>query len=96
MTLRVARVRSTERFAAELRGAGPDVQSAAKSAIDRLLASPQSRSLRLHALSGYGKPTVYKIDVMSNRAWQITFELDGDTAILRRIARHKDLDRSLR
>jgi hypothetical protein len=33
---------------------------------------------------------------MPNRSWQITFELDGDTAILRRIARHKDLDRAPR
>ncbi len=96
MTVSVARVRYTERFASDLRSAEHGVQSAAKDAIDKLLKTPHARSLRLHTLSGYGKPSIYKIDVTANHAWQITFEIDGDTAVLRRLGSHKELDRSPR
>jgi len=40
------------------------------------------------------RPTIFKIDVFPNRSWQITFELNGTTAILRKIAPHSELDRS--
>lgn len=48
--------------------------------------------LRVHALKGYKDPRILKIDVFANKAWQITFEMDGETAILRRLGRHKDID----
>jgi hypothetical protein len=53
-------------------------------------------SLRLHPLTGLPKPTVWKIDVFANHAWQVTFELNGTTAELKRIGTHKSIDRDPR
>ena len=48
---------------------------------------------RLDALAGYAKPTIFKIDVYANKSWQITFEIAGTVAVLRRIAKHREIDR---
>jgi hypothetical protein len=54
---------------------------------------PFLKVLRLHALSGFGKPSVYKIDVLSNHSWQISFELEaGGIVRLCRLAPHKRID----
>jgi len=43
-------------------------------------------------LKQFGKPGVWKIDVFSNHAWQLTFELaEGGIAKLCRLAMHKKL-----
>ena len=52
--------------------------------------------VRVHPLSGYGKPTLWKLDVYANRSWQVTFELNDGTASLKRIATHKAIDRDPR
>lgn len=84
------------RFAADLRGAPPEVQRAALGALALLQTHPDARSLRLHTLKGMPKPTVWKIDVYSNHAWQITFELNGTVAELKRLGMHKSIDRDPR
>jgi len=87
-------VEPNDRFKRELAAAPPEMQEAAADAITRLIANPKARSLRLHSLAGLGKPTIYKIDVRANRAWQISFHLDGNIAVLRRLGTHKDIDRA--
>lgn len=47
----------------------------------------------MHSLGGY-YPTIYKIDVFSNRSWQISFNIDGAVLVLRRLAPHRVMDRS--
>lgn len=84
------------RFAADLRGVPPDVQRAALDALALLQANPSAKSLRLHPLKGMPKPTVWKIDVYANHAWQITFELNGTVAELKRLGTHKTIDRDPR
>lgn len=85
------------RFAADLRAAPPpDVQQAALAALELLQANPRAKSLRLHPLTGTPKPTVWKIDVYTNHAWQITFELNGTVAELKRLGTHKAIDRAPR
>lgn len=42
------------------------------------------------------KPTVWKIDVFVSHAWQITFELNGTVAELKRLGTHKTIDRDPR
>lgn len=54
---------------------------------------PVRQSLRHHTLSGY-KPPIHVIDVTSNKAYQITFRVDGDRAILLRVASHREIDRA--
>ena len=93
MTLRVAGFRRTARFDREFRAAPADVQRASADVLRTLQANPASRVLRLHALKGFGKPSVYKIDVLSNHSWQISFELEaGGIAKLGRLAPHKRID----
>lgn len=93
MILRVQGLSRTARFEREFRAAPADVQRAAADALKTLQKNPSSRVLRLHALKGFGKPSVYKIDVLSNHSWQITFELEaGGVARLCRLAPHKRID----
>lgn len=96
MTLKVAGFRRTGRFQGEFKGSDPAVQEAALEALKTLVRHPQSKVLRLHLLKQFGKPSVWKIDVFANHAWQITFEMEGDIAKLCRLAPHKKIDRDPR
>lgn len=89
-------VEMTERFASEIRKVDSSIRDKAKVAIAELLKNPEKGSLRLHPLSAYGKPTVWKIDVFPNHSWQITFEMHGKCARLLRLATHTKIDASPR
>ncbi len=93
---RVTGFRPTDRFKKELKSAPIDCQKAAKDVLNSLQKQPIPTILRLHNLKGYSKPTIWKIDIYANKSWQITFEMDGETAILRRLATHKEIDRKPR
>lgn len=86
----------TERFKEELLGAPADVRKAVRDALELLLRNPRAKTLRLHNLTGFPKPTIWKIDVFANHSWQITFELRGGIADLKRLASHKVIDRQPR
>lgn len=86
----------TQRFENEMKAAPIDAQRAAFEALQTLQRNPAAGRLRLHPLKGFGKPTIWKIDVYANRSWQITFELEGTTAHLKRLADHKTIDRDPR
>jgi len=94
--IRIERFAYSERFGSELRSLPPDVARATKDALELLLRNPRAKSLRLHPLTGLPKPTVWKIDVFANHAWQVTFELNGTKAELKRIGTHKSIDREHR
>lgn len=80
-------------FKQDLFKAPSDVQRAVPRVLALLLQNPQPAKLRLHSLQGCFDPRILKVDVFPNRSWQITFEMDGTTATLRRLARHRDIDR---
>lgn len=80
-------------FEKDLLKAPPDVQKAVDLALKEVMKNPQPAKLRLHSLQGCFNPRILKIDVFPNRSWQITFEMNGTTAILRRLAKHRDIDR---
>ncbi|OJU91381.1 MAG: hypothetical protein BGO13_13140 [Burkholderiales bacterium 66-5] len=84
------------RFVSDLRSAPIEVQQAAQEALRLLQTNPSAKSLRLHPLKGMPKPTVWKIDVFVSHAWQITFELNGTVAELKRLGTHKTIDRDPR
>lgn len=86
----------SERFKSEFASLPGDVAKAAKDALELLQKNPRARSLRLHPLTGLPKPSVWKIDVFANHSWQITFELNGSIAQLKRIGTHKSIDRDPR
>ncbi|WP_146033757.1 hypothetical protein [Alicycliphilus denitrificans] len=87
---------NSDRFASDLRSAPAEVQRAALEAIRLLQTNPGAKSLRLHNLKGMPKPTIWKIDVYANHAWQITFEMNGQVAELKRLGTHKTIDRDPR
>ena len=94
--IKIERFAYSERFQAELQKLKPDVVKAVKESLELLQSNPKAKSLRLHPLTGLPKPTVWKIDVFVNHSWQVTFELNGTTAELKRIATHKAIDRDPR
>lgn len=94
--LTVSAFQYSARFRADFRSAPTEVQQAATSALKQLQGNPHAKSLRLHPLKGMPKPTIWKIDVLANHAWQITFELNGTVAELKRLDTHKAIDRSPR
>lgn len=94
--IKIERFAFSARFQAELQKLQPDVIKAAKEALALLQNNPEAKSLRLHPLTGLPKPTVWKIDVFANRSWQVTFEINGTTAELKRVSTHKSIDRDPR
>jgi mRNA-degrading endonuclease RelE of RelBE toxin-antitoxin system len=88
----LSRVEPSEKFRKSLEKAPPDVQKAARNALEYLLKNPNAKSLRLHRLTDY-TPPIWKIDVFPNKSWQIVFELRGETAFLVHLASHKNIDR---
>lgn len=93
MAARITKFRYLDGFKSELASAPEDVRAAVKDILQKAHNNPDARSLRFHALKGYGKPTIYKFDVFSNKSWQVSFELDGTTAVLMRVCTHKEMDR---
>ena len=90
--IKVNKVVPTERFQKDAENVSLDIKKAASDAIKLLIKNPQANSLRLHRLSGY-KPPLWKIDVFTNKSWQIVFELHGDIATLKRLVTHKEANR---
>ena len=70
-----------------------ELQEATRAALEDLKADPIPHSRRFHSISGTN-PKVYTIDVLSNKSYKISMEIKGTTAILRRVASHKEIDRS--
>jgi mRNA-degrading endonuclease YafQ of YafQ-DinJ toxin-antitoxin module len=91
---RISIIKYKKKFEKDMKALPPDILEAAKAAIADLGRKPIPNSRRLHSLSGYKNPKVFVIDVTSNHAWQITLEIDGETATLRRVNTHKEIDHS--
>lgn len=83
----------SETFKRDYRKAPVSVQAQAREILGKLEATPSAQSLRLHPLNSY-RPTIYKIDVFTNRSWQISFNLEGTEVTLRRLSTHKAMDRN--
>lgn len=94
--MEVKRFARTKRFEADVKALDPATLAALSDALKLLMQNPRAKSLRTHTLSGYGKPTLWKLDVYANRSWQVTFEFNDGTASLKRIATHKAIDRDPR
>lgn len=82
----------TEAFKASYKKLSPEIQEKAKQAIKDLLKNPVPKHLRFEKLSGQRNPSVYTIHATRNHSHKISFELKGDTAILRNVGTHKKID----
>lgn len=56
-----------------------------------LLRDPMPPGLRFEKLKGYNKPALYSFHITGN--YKVSLEIQGDTAILRRVGNHDEIDR---
>lgn len=68
----------------------PEIKKAALDALKKFKQTPQAGSLRFHRLSSV-KPPVWKIDIFTDRSWQIAVRVEGETCVLLAVATHKRL-----
>jgi len=80
----------TEQFKAQLRKLPPEIQAAARQAVKDLAKDPHPKRYRLEKQTS----EVWTIHVTHNHSHKLSFELAGDTAILRKIGTHKEIDRA--
>lgn len=71
-----------------------DIKELTLTALEKLLLDPQPKRLRLEKLKGNNKPPIYTIHVTPNHSHKLSFEINGDMAILRRVDTHKVIDRT--
>lgn len=63
--------------------------------ISVLLKDPIPGARRAHNLTPRGnKPTIYTVDLTPNKAYKLSFHMDGQVAVLRRVGTHKAIDRN--
>lgn len=70
-----------------------DIKNLARQALQDLIKDPQPKHLRLEKLRSNNKPPLYSIHITRNHSHKISFELDGDIAVLRKAGTHKEIDR---
>ncbi len=83
----------TNRFEHDLKKLSPEIREDVKKALQDLKINPRSSRLRLNKLADY-HPPIYAIHVTSNHSHKITMNINGTTAVLRRVGTHKEIDRN--
>lgn len=96
MQLLIDNYEPSDRFVKDLKGLAPEQRRMAAKALDRLQSHGGSTAIRCHTLPGWGNPLIYKIDIATNKSYQITFEIRGRTAYLHRVATHVEINRNPR
>lgn len=91
---RIRRIQWTERFKRAYQALSPELQRETEEAIRDLVKEYVPNSRRLAPLGGYKNPKVYVVHVTRNHSHKMSFEVDGDLAILRTVDTHKVLDKS--
>ncbi|EBV3064560.1 hypothetical protein DOC39_22415 [Salmonella enterica subsp. enterica serovar Veneziana] len=80
-------------FSASAKKLPVEVLECLKQAVKDLLKDPQPKRIRLEKLKGNNRPPIYTIHVTPNHSHKLSFEIDGDKAILRVVGTHKEIDR---
>lgn len=60
--------------------------------LDDLMANPRPLGLGFEKLKGQKSPAIYSIHITGN--YKLTFEINGSSAWLRRVAPHDEIDRA--
>ena len=87
----VRRARLSRRFKREYKKLTDDLKSHVDKKLRDLFAKVRPPGLRFEKLQGYSKPAYYTIHVTGN--YKISMEIEGDEALLRRVAPHDEIDR---
>lgn len=83
---------ASRRYARDYRKLSRELQSRVDSKLDDLQKNPRPPGLGFEKLSGYSSPDVYTVHITGN--YKLSFELNGQTAFLRRVAPHDEIDRA--
>lgn len=81
-----------ETFETDYKKLPENIQTEVQDSLKKLLENPNSTKLRLKPVTGSKKPKVYAIHITANHSYKLTFEMDGTTAVLRRVGTHKKID----
>lgn len=84
-------VAMTKRFEKDFKALSPEQQDLVDAKLKDLMKNPRPPGLRFEKLKGYTKPNIYTIHVTGN--YKISFELNGNAGILRRVGTHNEIDR---
>ena len=90
--VQITHLSRTERFQRDYGKLSAELQGKVKAKLRDLLQNPRPPGLRFEKLKGYARPDLYTIHITGN--YKISFQVDGATAILRRVAAHDDIDRT--
>lgn len=82
----------TARFQRDYRKLSADLQEKTDKKLMDLLKNPRPPGLAFEKLKGYCQPDIYTIHITGNV--KLSFTITGQTATLRRVAIHDDIDRS--
>ncbi len=89
-----ASVSFTDSFKRDFSRLAPELQALVKGCIADMQQDPMPGARRAHSVTPRGqKPTIYTVDVTTNKAYKLSFQMEAVTAILRRIGTHKEIDR---
>ena len=80
----------TDQFKAQIRKLPTEIQVAARQAVKDLVLDPHPKKYRIEKQTH----EVWTIHITRNHSHKLSFVLDGDTAILRKIGTHKEIDRA--
>lgn len=86
----IKKVIPSESFKTQLKKLPEEIQMAARQAVKDLVSDPFPKKYRLEKQTR----EVWTIHVTSNHSHKLSFALDGDTATLRKIGTHKEIDRA--
>jgi mRNA-degrading endonuclease RelE of RelBE toxin-antitoxin system len=88
-------IQLTDKFERDYKALPPDIRERADACIRDLGQEPLPPGRRMHSVTPRGqKPTIYTVDVTANKAYKLSFHLQGNVAVLRRVADHRTLDRA--
>jgi mRNA-degrading endonuclease RelE of RelBE toxin-antitoxin system len=88
----LTRIQRTKRFTRDYGKLTPELQERTNEKLKGLLKNPRPPGLAFEKLKGYRRPDIYTLHVTGN--YKLSFEIEGATAILRRVAPHDELDRA--
>ena len=89
--IRIRKIFFPQQFKRDRRKLEPQLARRLDAKLRDLLRDPMPPGLRFEKLKGYNKPALYSFHVTGN--YKVSLEIQGDTAILRRVGNHDEIDR---
>ena len=87
--------RPSPRFVRDYARLPIDIQKRVDACLRDLAQDPVPGTRRLHCISiGGRRPQVFSVDVLPNKSYKLSFEVDGRFAVLRRVGTHQEIDRA--